>query len=150
MGLMDEWTNGRISESANRKSRILTLVALAFLTMGLVHLCRAWQSYRNVSLLAEWDPSLLPWALFALSLTWAAGFLAAGWGLWRRRGWGRQLTLWLPPVYGVYSAGTILLFTQSPYARGRWVVAGLGWAVVSLLVSWLLTRGRFKIQFSVR
>jgi len=138
-----------IDRQRQKGSRILILLALAFWGMGIVNMGQAVQSYQNLALLAEWKPSLSPWVLLIFSLGWAAVWLAAGWELWRRRGWGRRLGLWAPPIYGIYSAGMILLFTRSPYARGRWVLVALGWAIASLMIGWLLTRARFRIQFSV-
>jgi len=131
------------------RSRAITLLALAFGGVGLVNLGRAAQSYRNVSLLAGWGVSLSPWLLFAFSLVWAALFLAAGWALWRRRGWGRRMGFWLPPAYGLLNSGQILLFTRAPYARGRWVLVALGWAAGTLVVCWTLSRARVRTQFSV-
>jgi hypothetical protein len=144
MGVMTDQRNPRRPRT---RSRILNLLALAFAGIGLVNLGRAVQSYLNVSLLAGWEPSLSPWLLLTLSVGWTAVFLAAGWGLWRRRPWGRHWGLRLPPVYGLYSAGLILLFTRSPYARGQWVLVALGWAAGSLLVGWFLTRARIRVQF---
>jgi hypothetical protein len=131
-------------------SRLVTVLALAYGGMGVVNAGRALQSYRNLALLQDWKPSLSPWALLALSVVWAAVFLAAGWALWRRRGWGRWLGVGLPPIYGLYSAGTILLWTRSPYARGRWLLVALAWAAASLLSGWLLTRARICAQFGNR
>jgi len=128
-------------------SRLVTLLALAFGAMGVVNAGRAVQSCGNVPLLQDWEPSLSPWALLAFSVVWAAVFLAAGWALWRRRGWGRWLGLRLPPIYGLYSVGTILLWTRSPYARGRWPLVALAWTAASLLSGWLLTRARVRAQF---
>ena len=131
------------------RSRAITLLALAFGGVGLVNLGRAAQSYLNVSLLAGWEVSLSPWLLLAFSVVWAALFLAAAWALWRRRGWGRRLGLWLPPAYGLLNSGQILLFTRAPYARGRWVLVALGWAVGTLVVRWTLSSARVRAQFSV-
>lgn len=118
--------------------------------MGLVNLGRAAQSYLNLSLLAGWDVSLSPCLLLAFSVAWGTLFLAAAWAIWRRRGWGRRLGLWLPPIYGLFSSGQILLFTRSPYARGRWVLVALGWTAGTLLISWMLSRPRIRMQFGVK
>ena len=117
--------------------------------MGLVNLGRAAQSYLNLSLLAGWDVSLSPWVLLAFSVAWATLFLAAAWALWRRRAWGRRLGFWLPPIYGAFSSGVVLIFTRAPYARGRWVLIALGWATGTLFVIWMLSRAAIRIQFSV-
>lgn len=119
-------------------SRGLTYLGLAFAAAGLVNLARAWQSHANRSLLAQWDPTLPPGLLLVISLIWAALFLGAAWGIWRRQSWGRDLGRWLPPLYGFYKAGTTLLLTPPSYARDRWVLEALGWAAFSVLTWWLL------------
>jgi len=143
----------RVDDGSNhqkRGSRTLALLALAFWVMGLVNGGRMVQSVLNVSLLADWEPSLSPWVLVVLSAGWAAAFLTVGCGLWKRRGWGRRWGVLLPPLYGLYSAGMILILTRSPYARGRWAPVALGWVVVSVIGGWLLTRARLRALFERR
>jgi hypothetical protein len=135
------------SNHQKRGSRTLALLALAFWVMGLVNGGRMVQSVRNVSLLADWEPSLSPWVLVVSSAVWAAAFLAVGGGLWKRRGWGRRWGVLLPPLYGLYSAGMILAFTRSPYARGRWAPVALGWMVGSVICARVLTRARLRALF---
>lgn len=136
-----------MDEKSQKPSRIPNLLNWAFWLMALVNLGRTLQSYWNVELLADRQASISPWVSLVLSVLWAAGFLAAGWGLGRRQSWARPVGLTLPPVYGLYSVGVILLFSQSPYARGRWSLTALGWLLASLLVTWLLTRERVRSQF---
>jgi hypothetical protein len=156
IGIELEWRRpiGKTMQISGRRrrfqSRLVAILALAYCGMGLVNVGRAVQSYWNVALLQGWEPSLSPWALLAFSVLWVAVFLAAGWALWRRLGWGRWLGVRLPPIYGLYSAGTILIWTRSPYARGRWLLVALGWAAASLLVGWLLTRAGIRAQFDSR
>ena len=159
---MGRMTEREISKSASRQTDkpetrsdrrrsygwIRVLLALAFGVMGLVNLGRAVQSYRNISLLADWESSLSPWVVLVLSVGWAGVFLAAGWGMLRRRRWGRWLGVRLPPIYGLNSVGMILLFARSPYARGQWVLVALGWMVGSLAAGWVLTRARIRMQFN--
>ena len=146
--------NQQVSKSKTRPGRRrfrnlpVLLLALAFGAMGLVNLGRAVQSKLNITLLAGWELSLSPQALLAFSVGWAVVFVAAGWGRWRRCRWGLCLGLWLPPVYGLYSVGVILLFTRSSYARGRWGLVALGWTAGTLVIRWLLTRARIRIQFT--
>jgi hypothetical protein len=153
IGMAREWRRpiDKATQGSGRQrqlySRLVTILALAYGGMGVVNAGRAVQSYWNVALLQGWEPSLSPWVLLGLSLVWAAVFLAAGWALWRRRGWGRWLAVRLPPIYGFYSAGTILLWTRSPYARGRWLLVAVAWAVASLLVGWILSRAGIRAQF---
>ncbi len=132
------------------RSRLVTILALGYGGMGLVNVGRAIQSYWNLDLLEGWEPSVSPWVLLVLSVGWASVYLAAGWALWRRRRWGRWLALRLPPLYGIYSTGTILLWTRSPYARGRWWLVALGWGAATLVVGWLLTRAGVCSQFGGR
>jgi hypothetical protein len=132
-----------------RRSRLVTLLALAFGVMSLINLGRAVQSYLNLTLLADWNISFVPWMLIVLSVAWALVFLAAGWALWRRRPWAWRLGRYLPPVYGLFSSGQILLLTRSPYARGRWLLVALGWVTGTLLVYWILSRPRIRAQFRV-
>ncbi len=147
MARMDTKANAQTKVDPKKRSRIPPLLGMGFGCMALVNLGRALQSYWNVNLLAGREASLSPWVWLALSRLWAAVFLAAGWGLWLRRGWSRQLSLALPPIYGLDSVGMTWLFSQSPYARGRWGLTALGWLLVSLLVAWLLTRKRVRREF---
>lgn len=133
-----------------KRSRVLTCLGLAYAAAGAVNLARALQSHTNLSLLAEWDPTLSPGLLLALSLIWAALFMGAAWGIWHRQSWGRRLGLWLPPLYGLYKAGSTLLFTPPSYSRGRWGLEALSWAAVSLLAWWLLTQSRTKQEWRLR
>ncbi len=123
--------------------RGLRLVTLGLFGMALVNLGRAWQSRLNLSLLQDWQPALPPAILLALSLAWAIACLTAGWLVGRRLRWGRVVAVWLPPCYGLYSAATAL-FSQSPYARGRWVPTLAAWALVSLGNGWFLSQRAVK------
>jgi hypothetical protein len=125
-------------------------VAVAVVTMGILNGARAWQSCLNLVWLAEWDLPIAPRVLLVLSTLWAGVFLCTGWGLFRRRGWARRLVIRLVPLYGLFNVLATLAFVRSPYHRDGWVLTAAGWAIVSLLVCWMLTRGRFRVQFNVR
>ena len=49
------------------RSRLVTLLVLAFGVMSLVNFGRAIQSYLNLTLLADWNISFAPWLLLVLS-----------------------------------------------------------------------------------
>ena len=130
------------------RHRVLTLLAFALWGMAAVNLARAWQASQNVNLLTGWQPSLSPYLVLVISLLWAAPFAAAGWGIWRRHDRARRLVNWLLPLYGLYSTAFTLLFSRTPYSRGRWLPVVLGWALATILVRWLLARPRVKSQFT--
>jgi hypothetical protein len=133
---------------AGRHARWLALLALGYWALALVSAGRAWQAVRDVSLAARWEPAGPFQLLAGLSAAWAVVFLAAGWGLLRRRPWGRYLALALPPVYGVFRIATVLLADVTPYPRARWLWLLIGWSVGTLLAGWALGFGPLRRCFT--
>jgi hypothetical protein len=134
-------------QAARCSRRVLNLLALGYWALGLVNVGRSWQATVNVELLARWEPAWPSWALATVSGLFALAFLTAGWGLLRRRPWGRDLALWLPPAYGLIRIATVLLTSVTPYARARWLWLLIGWVFGSLLVGSLLGLGPLRHCF---
>jgi uncharacterized membrane protein (DUF2068 family) len=130
------------------RSASVTWLALAVFSLAGVNLGRAAYTLSQWPLLASLD---LPTPL-ALSVVlgglWGGILLAAAWGLWRLRAWGRRLTLIAFPIYQAWVVIWQFVFARADYARGRLLFVVVASLALTAVVVWPLTRPHVREAFN--
>jgi hypothetical protein len=151
---MEQSTERRFSQISNPQSPILdqkskrpfsvTLVALAVLTIAVVHLVRL------VNAIRQWDflVSLLDGLVIYQALTglvWTLAGLPLAWGLWRGLRWAPNAVRIILPAYLLYAWIDRMLVASPAIAmqsNSSWPFMAGATLVALILIYWIFTRSK--------
>ena len=129
-------TNSILTTPPRRKrSRSVTLFALAVLYLGLVNVARAWLAL-NGSSFERTLPLAAPLPYLGLGgLLWGVAFVVIAFGLWRVWLWARKAMLGAILIYQLHIWINHFVFDSSVYSRQVWPFEA-GTSLAWIMVVW--------------
>jgi hypothetical protein len=114
---------------------VVTIFAWLVLLLAAWNIFQVWNAFQRYDFMRTLNLTTEANLLIVMGLTWALGFGLAGWGLWRRRSWGRT---WMLIAIVVYQAQQwimrlTLMHSDSEFVRRP---ADAFLALLSIAVVW--------------
>lgn len=121
-------------------SWLIPVFAALALLMALVALARLLFLSGTVELTSnQFGTQTQVWVIFIFNALFAIGFAGSAYGLWRRRGWGRVLFLWVIGAWSIFNLVAVLM-TVDRYATSELIIN-----LLRLIVGWLISLWYFNI-----
>lgn len=140
----DSVTHGRT------RPAFVTWLAVAVFLLGVANLAGVYAGLSRWEVFAPLNLTLPLWALMLIRGVWGLGWIALAGGLWGLARWARLAALIAFPLYEAVMIGLQALLARGDYERARLPFAVITAVVLTIALTYGLTRPRIRRAFEAR